>query len=399
MCLGTGAAELSRGTEGRPAIVLPDETFRPSLMLRCNGIRVRSAKRCIPAMIDTLAPHRPGLAAIAAVLALSSTPVLAQLALPAVPAGPVASAPVSTPQAVPPAATALTAPMQAPVQTVQNLPPAAPRLPEMVATQSRTISTANRQPRAERTVERKVASARQAGAAVEPAAGTVPIKVAPAAAAPISPIAQASRSGTGDLTPIASAPVRATTVRPATSGGMDYASWVLLGGGLLLVVGGATFAMTRRPRRRDEAYRASQTGTGSDVVSRAPASLSPLAPTAAIAQSSRPVAVVETPVAHTPAMAAQSMARKSYADAAAGDNRTALEAMIAQTPSEANPFHSRRNRLRRANFLLRTGQAAPNGEFAPARREQVASASDRWTEMSFGGQRAARLSWKPITNR
>jgi len=68
-------------------------------------------------MIKNTIPHRSGLAAIAAVLALSSTPVFAQIALPA---DPVASAPAPaspmTPAAPPVAAQAPVA--QVPVQTV-----------------------------------------------------------------------------------------------------------------------------------------------------------------------------------------------------------------------------------------------------------------------------------------
>ncbi len=70
--------------------------------------------------------------------------------------------------------------------------------------------------------------------------------------------------------------------------------------------------------------------------------------------------------------------------------------MIAEEPSEANPFHSRRNRLRRADFLLRTGQVADSDVVtAPRTQQEPSIVSDRWSESRFGTRQNARVSWKP----
>jgi len=194
------------------------------------------------------------------------------------------------------------------------------------------------------------------------------------------------------MEPIAPAPVATTTVQPASSGGMDYAGWVLLGGGLLLVAGGATFAMTRRPRRHaDDDVDATSNGSTGVIPVSAPLATAPVTPSV---EPTRPAAVIEPQSVRAP-----SMARQPNLDFASDDRIAVLEAMIAEGPSEANPFHSRRNRLRRADFLLRTGRAVADVSSKSVRPEQIAPARDRWSQMSFGGQRATRLSWKPVTNR
>lgn len=180
------------------------------------------------------------------------------------------------------------------------------------------------------------------------------------------------------VAPVAAAPAERTTVQPASASGMDYAGWVLLGGGLLLVGGGAAFAMSRKPRRRSEAYTAPEQTVSVEPVAAAPAPFAPVSP--------EPVGV-RAPVT----------ARHDPVVMRGDTHQAALEALIAEAPSAANPFHSRRNRLRRANFLLRTGQATPTGMADTATTQEAVTQRDRWTEMSFGGQRAARVSWRPAT--
>lgn len=326
-------------------------------------------------MIDTTTPYRPGLAAIAAVLALSSTPLMAQVALPDAPADPAASAPAP----VAPAAPVQAAPVQAPVQTVQSVP-VTPKLPD-IAVPAESAAASAPAPRAERPAAR---TAVKVSAPVERVAAAP----APAAAKPVAPKMSSETVSPAQIDPVTPAPVSATKVQPATSGGMDdamgYAGWVLLGGGLLLVAGGATFAMTRRPKRRDEVY----ADTDDMVTTSAVTPVPTFAPVAATPFVAEPVAPVAAPVVRQPVAA-----REVVADLPLDDRRAALEAMVAEAPSEANPFHSRRNRLRRADYLLRTGQVQPEAAVA----EETAPARDRWSEMSFGGKRASRFSWKPAT--
>ncbi|HEX7874927.1 MAG TPA: hypothetical protein VF475_18590 [Sphingobium sp.] len=181
--------------------------------------------------------------------------------------------------------------------------------------------------------------------------------------------------------------------QPAAPDGANYANWILLGGGLLLVGGGAAFALTRRPKRRAETDTYVTTDADARVVAAAPI----VVPERAL---SRPV---HDPVPQRPVSASQ--VQRTVQPAVwqpVGDRRAALEAMIAEQPSEANPFHARRNRLRRADFLLRTGQAGPRqGEYrvTEERQPEPVGATDRWSEMRFRGKENTRVSWKPVTNR
>ncbi|MCE7797904.1 hypothetical protein LWE61_15240 [Sphingobium sufflavum] len=181
---------------------------------------------------------------------------------------------------------------------------------------------------------------------------------------------------------------------------MGSAGWVLLGGGLLIVAGGAAFALSRRPRRRHEEV------VGYDVP------VAPIMPAArpvpATVASVVPAQAVAPPQEHFARVAPEEPRRarvasvdRVHSDASYDDRRALLEAMIAEAPSRANPFHSRRNRLRRADFLLRTGQAQPKDGLTAAERAGVepAMASDRWSEMRFGGAQKARISWKPAPAR
>lgn len=297
----------------------------------------------------------------------------------------------------------------APVQTVQSLPPTAPPLPDIAVDESAAPA-----PRAERTPVRSAArsAAVKATSAAPTAARITAAKQAAASEAP-APVAERTPAEAvpppmAQVPPVAApAPVaQVAQVTPAASSdGMDYAGWALIGGGLLLVAGGAAFALRRRPRRDEEAY--DEIYAASEPVEVVPAAPVPLTPAMATRPAvAEPKLTVEDPVVETPRRAApvmeQVQRRPVAAPVAIDDRRAALEAMIAEAPSEANPFHSRRNRLRRADFLLRTGQARPEEVLAPApatAAEAAAPARDRWTEMSFGSKRASRINWKPLTSR
>lgn len=373
-------------------------------MLRCNGIQVRALGRCPYAMIETSTLYRPGLTAIAAVLALSSTSAMAQVALPD----------VAAPAPAPVAAPAAPAIESAPVQTVQSVP-ATPRLPDIAvadapaeaapvarsqpAPRQRTATTAQRVQRdpAQREAVRSEAARSENAAAqgnVAPAVAASAATAVPAAASPspaVTPVPTAPTTASTDET----APAQQSRAEASASEDLGYAGWALLGGGLLIVAGGAAFAMTRRPRRRDEA-----------VTYEVPVTATPLAPGAF---APAPAARAPEPVAETGAVLAtqQTASRPSVAEPAqpvharAYDDRHAqLEAMVAEAPSEANPFHSRRNRLRRADYLLRTGRIQDRVEPVQIAQDGTAAASsDRWTETRLGSRQNARVSWKPATTR
>ncbi len=94
---------------------------------------------------------------------------------------------------------------------------------------------------------------------------------------------------------------------------------------------------------------------------------------------------VEAPVMLASAVPVRSAA--ALAPKATGDLVSRREAMIAEAPSAANPFLTRKNRLRRANFLLAQsadelvlehpaspGVAEPNAEAKPASTVQISYA-------------------------
>lgn len=332
-------------------------------------------------MIKNTNPHRPGLTAIAVVMALSSTSALAQVTLPADPAAPALPSVTS-------AAPAVQAPAApAPVQTVQSIP-ATPVLPDL------PVDAAAPAPKAAAPVSHRMATRAETPKVSPPAEAravpAAPAAIADAAPAPVQPAVTPVDAAPAPMatTPVVT-PVETAAPMPANdTGNPDYAAWALLGGGTFLVMSGAAFALTRRPKRRDEeaAYRADEASATVAIVAVHPAPL--------------PAAMVREKVAPAPVRAEPALTR-DYADATPDARRNALEALVAEAPSEANPFHSRRNRLRRADFLLRTGQAEPRqGEYAVTEESAAATAAqkDRWSEMRFQGGQKARINWRPFRN-
>lgn len=299
--------------------------------------------------------HRPALTAIAAVLALSSTPALAQVtdAQPAS-ADPVVTAPpvVATPEPSAPLATPVS-----PLTSVAPAPVAAPTLPvlesaapamapsqpvvQSIPTQTAEASPARNVSPAPRTVtpaqrtapavaERPAATSNQ-----QSSSRTAPWVETPRAAAP----AATTVAPTAEAAPVATAPV-ATAAMP--SGSDDTAIWLGAGAGLLLVGGVSAYVLTRRrpstakavavPARRAEPVRA-----------------------AANDAQELPRAAVAAPVIDTTSKRSQNK----------------LEAMVAAPPSPENPFVTRKARLRRAAYLI----AHPDADFATqAAHEEVKEA-------------------------
>jgi hypothetical protein len=302
-------------------------------------------------MIHVITPARPGVTAIAALLAFSSTPALAQ----AIAADPAAG---QAPAAGPPAPDGT--PPSAIVPAVQAQPAAAaamPALPDL------PVAVAEEPKPAPVRAKAAVPVARKAAADARPASPRWTVTPARPAAAP-APALPAIADATQ---PVAPAPA---ATEPALAEPAESPGWLPIGGGLLVLAGAAALAVTRRrrksmmePRLIDEPVNA-----GPAFRARAPA---PKDPPSMRAPSAAPVP-----------------ARRK------GDHTNILDAMVAQPPSPENPFVTRKLRLRQARFLLRTGQA-------PAALPEAASAApqaaaDRWSEMRIAGQSPVRIHWRPL---
>lgn len=288
-------------------------------------------------------PHRPAIAAIAVVLALSSTPLVAQETI----------APDAGPTTVPP--TVDMAP-QAPIPTVQTLPPPPPLLPLLELDEPRPILTRTESSRAD-------LRASQARAVSPPAAS--PATRSPATRSPTQP-APTSAPGLTEQSLATPTPVdRVAASAARQNGGVDeQAGMLLLGGGLQILAAGAT-ALGLARRRRPEAVEPIDEARVKNT------DVSPL-------QTVAPVTALAPP-ATRPSMPAYG----------------SVDAMVAAVPSRENPFLTRKNRARRAHWLVRTGQV---------RRTEVAEAAigtsdtivrDRWREQRLTGGRPGLFNWRP----
>lgn len=334
----------------------------------------------------TLSAHS-ALTAIAAGLALASTPALAQTTDPA-PAD-AASAPIVVPSAQPaPAApgpvTSIALPQIAPAPPAAT--PAAPAtasaplLPEVAAQRSVRAEPApvrHAAPADSRTAQNEV----RATPVTRPAPATpVAPKVAPAPAQP--PVTARGADAALPSVPLIDPATLKQDARPAPlpvqnanepSG--EQAVWVVGGAGAALLIGlGALVFLRRRSRSQT---RHDDTPIVAPVVAREPeplfatpgfsitppAPVSPAAAPAGVAMPADEPAVAElaeaSPVpATSPASSAAVLTR--------GEHSEELEAMVAQAPTPDNPFLTRGKRLRRAEFILQHGQAPQSGGDVPS---------------------------------
>lgn len=276
-------------------------------------------------MTEHTSPIRPARAAIAAVLALSATPLLAQeIAPPPV-------APTLTVPATP------SVPAAAPVAAAPATPTFAPSAPVVQATPS---------------VEERRAAA-IAAAEAEAAATPAPRRAAPRsverAAAPVAPtaIAQSAAQSTPAVAPptvtpapaapiVAPEPMAQTPAEPVVAeqpARTDNALLFAMGGVALLLAGLGGAAMMRRHRPADAVV--------DDQV------VAPMAQPMPVA-ATMPVEAAPEPVRPAPAAP-----RTAFTPAApATDEERTIAAMVAAPPSAENPFLTHAKRLRRARFLL-----------------------------------------------
>ncbi|MBN8817119.1 MAG: LPXTG cell wall anchor domain-containing protein [Sphingomonas sp.] len=336
---------------------------------------------------------RPAQTAIAAVLALLATPAIAQVADPVGAPADTASAPAADPVIVPdtaaPAA-AIPVPGVTPPQIVMPTPPAG-----LAPTATATEPTVTPRPNALTQREVTPAPAAESTTRTTAARTATPALTRASTAATAAPIAapataQPAATPLPNVTPSQmmamqaqadqpAAPQTAETAPPPEAGSDDTAYWAI-GGGIALLLGAGAIAALRRKHERAEAPQ--------------PAAIAPRAVT-------REQVAVE-PVAVMPAMPASPPPEPAFH---AGDARFgSLEAMVAAAPSAENPFLTRRNRLRRANFLLRNGQLPATSQAATPVRTAAAAAPAQQPQKaaqpvySFGGQASYRSrGWKPAT--
>lgn len=290
-------------------------------------------------MEKLIAPRSLGATtAIAAVFALSSIPAFAQEAapqdtvtLPATqPAVPAAPAPATTPTIVLPSVDATPQPASPPAAEPAATPPSASEVQTPTQTAQTAEAPAARAERATRATPAgtpRVPTATDAGTARD---GTLARGDAPPAvtASPQSDTPAAMPAPAGATAP-ATGPTSAA--RATDEDGLSTAGIV----GLVAALGvaGAGIAMMLRRRRPAEA----------DYVEE------PAEPEPTPAAMADPMALASNP----PARLGPSAEALAAGPVPIGDDRQALlDAMVAAQPDEANPFTSRKARLRRARLIL-----------------------------------------------
>lgn len=333
-------------------------------------------------MKQHFSPARPAIAAIAAVIACPSTAALAQTvdAAPPVIVAPTAAEPAAPTPAQTAPATAPTPQVIFQPSTPVVQPTPAPSAPSVTATEEAPAARPATRNVREAAPTRTAPAERQAPIAEARPALTPQNTAAPAPA----PVERTIAAPAPDAAP--------ATAEPQTlpeEGGSDTALWLLGLGALGLIAGGA-YAATRR--RRGELGETADAGTAlspkGEFVAVDPAERL-LTPEEKLGRDRVAPAPYVEPVYAKPEPAPIAVP-VVMADHSASSMAERREAMAAAAPSAENPFRTRKNRLRRANFLLSRegGMDSP----APSRaddRAEVAStphstAEIRQVSYSFG---------------
>lgn len=290
-------------------------------------------------------PLRPGLTAIAAVLALSSTPLVAQTADPA-PAAPV----IVTPPPVVTPAPAVTAAAAAPA-SISNAP--APVSVELGPDPAATAEPAPTVQAAPRATPRVATAAPRVAAPATPAAAPEP-QPAPVAPAPV--VAQTAPVPS----PIAApepAPVAATAPMTQTDPTADILPIAGAAGAVALLLAGGAFAVGRRRREKDAVTYAPET-----VSTPAEPNVAPMTAAQTMPLAAAPATYAAPPVSprrHEVSGDAPVTAIPSGFDL----SRFARHTQAAyRGPTPENPSLSLRRRLKRANFFDQRERMAAQGE-------------------------------------
>lgn len=308
---------------------------------------------------------RPARAAIAAVLAFAPTSLLAQELAPAGPP------PVTVTQTAPPpvvAAPPAVAPTAAPAPVMAAPAPVVQSAPAPVIAEAAPEAP---QPRAERQAPTRAAPAASRAVVAPQSVAAPSAEVTPTQATP--PTSIVSVEPVRDTAPVDTAPVL-----PASAETGDGLEWGLAGGALVLVAGVGLMAMRRR-RRKD----------GTAMLS------DPVRSTQPLVRADDQVAYVperQPTLALTPTMASSTV-RKSNA------THGSLESMAEESPSRENPFLTRKNRLRRAHFLLRQ-EHAPSTSAASVEAVAAQTQNDRRQSVTYDFGKASmsqRRGFRPAT--
>ncbi|MBB5987769.1 hypothetical protein [Sphingobium lignivorans] len=378
-------------------------------LLSTTGVAQVAAPVSEPAPSD--AAPQTGAPSIVVPRAESSQPIpLPQTTLPPVTNNaPTTNAPATS--APPPVATTAapapsmssTAPVAAPPLPAVNAPapearqaPAAPRA-------ETPASTARSGEGTQRSASAPAAEAPRESTPTQEAAQTqeAPAPLA-ATVAPDVPNETVVPQGAGE----SPAAIETMAATPQQAESDETAYWALGAAGAVLVLGAGGLVMLRRRKRGEDAiapayvpardHVAPTSAHEPVVVTQADAV--PVSPVAPAARPVEPAAMSATASATAPAPAAARAA--SPARDFKGDS--ALEAMVAEAPSAENPFRTRRQRLRRASFLLRQGTPPVASTQEPHRPAQVtpapapAAEPARQPVYSFGAPVASpSRGWKP----
>jgi hypothetical protein len=289
---------------------------------------------------------RTGASAIAAALALSSTPLIAQEA-------PASTQPVTTVTPPPPT-------------TSDSLPPATTTdtaiTPDTSTTDTATVSTATPKrtvTRAKAITRTKTTSAAVPLSAVHRSVTTqaahvtaTRASVAAKAATPAPAEPPPSRPGLAANSTLAPAHTAATNSGSSNDAALEFGAGALA----LIVLGGATLALSRR-RRRDEFVEDGYEPVHEPVAEAEPAEPAPM-----------PNVHEEQPAIVAPSAFAWGNERPLKTVSDDGSDRRPGESWVERAyrgPSPANPSASLRNRLKRAAFFDKRERQVAAGEAEP----------------------------------
>lgn len=330
---------------------------------------------------------RPAQSAIAAALVLCSTPLLAQTTPPVTPnpesssgdAPPplVVQTTNSAPASGSPTADVIFAPSTPVVQAVPPVSAVAPA----DETDPSTLTAEEGAParRADKSEARRAdPSAAIANPARNPATTVIPEptdnRITATPAVKITPAGSQSQ------------PALLAARSPSDNDEEQFAMIGLGLGAIALLFGGALVALRRRPADEGEAQRPSSEPHYASEPHVSP--IDPMQETTAFP----PLGAHSKISAHSALPASPAMPE--------GDDRTRREAMVAQAPDRTNPFLTRKNRLRRASFLLRQEASAlfaATDIVQPVRSEASSAVlpPQRTMQISFG-KRSVSSPLRPL---
>lgn len=293
---------------------------------------------------------RPARAAIAAVLAFSATPLLAQTVELPVAAPVTAVAPAAAPVVEAPATVSAASTPASPAPTFAPNQPVVQQVASVDERRNAAIAASEaEQATAPVTETRAVVRSVQSRQAERPAMTAAPKADVRSEQAPVTPVRSEAAS---DVTPVAApatststettSPTQASAASATNVARSDQALIWALGGGALLLLGVAGTAIVRR-RRRDEDVAFFE---NEHRMAYGDPAIEPVA-TPVVAPVAQPM-FVEEPVRREMAPTATTSHVR--------ENAT-LDEMVAAAPDAENPFRTHAKRLRRARFLMAQREA------------------------------------------